>query len=158
MKKLILAVVLAIALSVPLVAQVGSLPYQLQWGEQVQGGQVFQNDKFIIELLERSFPGVDPGFAAGGMVPAAESWGAGWSVASDTTETYILSLANLGGGVALAGSSGNGIIYRSVDSGQTWSVASDTTETHILSLANLGGGVALAGSYPSGIIYRSTGY
>ena len=73
------------------------------------------------------------------------------------TETHVFSLANLGGGVALAGTSPTGQIYRSTDNGLTWSLIQQLgTETQIFSLANLGGGVVLAGTYPTGQIYRST--
>ena len=55
MRRIILGVLIAVLMCVSVSAQLASLPYQLQWGEKVQGGQVYQNDKFIIERLERSF-------------------------------------------------------------------------------------------------------
>ena len=91
-------------------------------------------------------------------VGLVESIGATWSVASDTTEDYILSLAYLGNGIALAGTISSGQILRSTDYGTTWSVASDTTESDILSLSYLGNGIALAGTISSGQILRSTDY
>lgn len=36
-------------------AQATALPYQMQWGEHVQGGQVYANDKHIVDRLERVF-------------------------------------------------------------------------------------------------------
>ena len=73
------------------------------------------------------------------------------------TEAYVYSLANLGGGICLAGTYPTGQVYRSTDNGLTWTLAQRLgTETDVRSLANLGGGICLAGTYPTGQVYRST--
>ena len=54
MKRILLTLAL-VAVATLGFCQAASLPYQLQWGEQVQGGQVYQNDKFITDRLERCF-------------------------------------------------------------------------------------------------------
>ena len=73
------------------------------------------------------------------------------------SETYVLSLASLGGGVVLAGTYPTGQIYKSTDSGATWTLIQQLgSETQVRSLASLGGGVVLAGTYPTGQIYKST--
>ena len=46
-----------------------------------------------------------------------------WSLIQQLgTESYVYSLVNLGGGVALAGTGETGQIYRSADNGLTWSL------------------------------------
>jgi hypothetical protein len=69
----------------------------------------------------------------------------------------VYSLASLGGGVAVAGTSPGGKIFRTTDSGASWaSVQQLGTETGVYSLASLGGGVAVAGTVPGGKIFRTT--
>ena len=73
------------------------------------------------------------------------------------TETQVRALANLGGGVCLAGTIPTGQVWRSTDGGLTWTLSQRLgTETYVLALANLGGGVCLAGTYPTGRVWRST--
>jgi hypothetical protein len=70
------------------------------------------------------------------------------------TETSVLSLADLGGGVVLAGTSLTGQIYKSTDSGATWALSQRLgSETSVRSLSDLGGGVVLAGTSLTGQIY-----
>jgi len=80
-----------------------------------------------------------------------------WTLAQRLgSETYVSSLANLGGGVCLAGTSPTGRVWRSINNGLTWTLAQRLgSETQVPSLANLGGGVCLAGTYPTGQVWRS---
>jgi photosystem II stability/assembly factor-like uncharacterized protein len=82
---------------------------------------------------------------------------------------YVLSFADLGSGIVLAGTAGNlstdGEIYRSTDYGLTWElVLSETISFQVFALLNLGSGIVLAGDYGAGAggrggrIYRSTNY
>jgi hypothetical protein len=71
-------------------------------------------------------------------------------------ETHISSLADLGNGIALAGTRPSGKIFRSTDYGLTWvDLGQQGAETYILSLADLGNGIALAGTGLNGKIFRS---
>ena len=81
-----------------------------------------------------------------------------WTLAQRLgTEAYVYSLANLGGGICLAGTASTGQVYRSTDNGLTWTLAQRLgTETYVWSLANLGGGICLAGTALTGKVYRST--
>ena len=81
-----------------------------------------------------------------------------WSdLGQQFSQTYILSLASLGNGIALAGTYPGGKILRSTDSGATWSdLGQQFSQTYIYSLASLGNGIVLAGTYPGGKILRST--
>ena len=73
------------------------------------------------------------------------------------SEAQVCSLADLGSGVVLAGTSATGQIYKSTDSGATWSLVQRLgSEIYARSLADLGSGVVLAGTYPSGQVYKST--
>ena len=73
------------------------------------------------------------------------------------TETQVYSLANLGGGICIAGTYPTGKVWRSTDGGITWTLSQRLgTETHVPSLANLGGGICIAGTIPTGQVYRST--
>ena len=70
--------------------------------------------------------------------------------------TRVLSLADLGSGVVLAGTNPSGQVYKSTDSGATWSLVQRLgSETYVYSLLDLGSGVVLAGTYPTGQIYKS---
>ena len=72
------------------------------------------------------------------------------------TETQVRALANLGGGVCLAGTYPTGQVWRSTDGGLTWSLVQRLgTETYVFAFANLGGGVCLAGTIPTGQVWRS---
>ena len=86
--------------------------------------------------------------------------GATWSdLGQQFSQTQIRSLANIGGGVVVAGTAPSGKILRSVDSGATWSdLGQQFSQTYIFSLANVGGGVVVAGTYPDGKILRSADY
>ena len=73
------------------------------------------------------------------------------------SQSYILSLASLGSGIALAGTCPDGKILRSTNSGATWTdLGTQFSPTQILSLASLGGGIVLAGTATDGKILRST--
>jgi len=80
-----------------------------------------------------------------------------WTLAQRLgTETYVRALANLGGGVCLAGTNPTGQVWRSTDGGLTWSLVQRLgTETQVIALANLGGAVCLAGTLPTGQVWRS---
>lgn len=72
------------------------------------------------------------------------------------SEGYVLALASLGDGIALAGTSPNGKILRSTNHGATWTdLGQQYSQTDILALASLGGGIALAGTHSGGKILRS---
>lgn len=53
MKRFLLVLLILVASAAS--AQVASVPYRMQWGETVNGGQVYANDKHIVERLERCF-------------------------------------------------------------------------------------------------------
>jgi len=80
-----------------------------------------------------------------------------WTLAQRLgSETYVLAIANLGGGVCLAGTAPTGQVWRSVDGGLTWTLAQRLgSETQVRAIANLGGGICLAGTYPTGQVWRS---
>jgi hypothetical protein len=98
-----------------------------------------------------------------GTSVAYEAWaldalpGTSWTrVQRLGTETYVRSLADLGNGIVVAGTTG-GNIYRSTDNSASWNFVQRLgTETDTFSLADLGGGIVVAGTYPTGQIYRST--
>jgi hypothetical protein len=70
-----------------------------------------------------------------------------------------LSLAHLGNGICLAGTSGGGKILRSTDYGATWSdLGQQFSQTQIYSFAHLGNGICLAGTGTGGKVLRSTDY
>ena len=75
---------------------------------------------------------------ANNIIPVAR--GLEWSdLGQQYGQTYILSLAYLGNGIALAGTYPNGKILRSTDYGATWSdLGQQYGQTYILSLAYLG--------------------
>ena len=81
-----------------------------------------------------------------------------WSdLGQQFSQTYILSLASLGNGIALAGTYPGGKILRSTDSGATWSdLGQQFSQTYIYSLASLGNGIVIAGTAGGGKILRST--
>jgi hypothetical protein len=81
-----------------------------------------------------------------------------WTLAQRLgSEIYVFSLANLGGGICLAGTYPTGQVWRSLDNGLTWTLAQRLgTETYVRSLANLGGGVCIAGTYSLGQVWRSS--
>jgi hypothetical protein len=110
----------------------------------------------ISAMAENYYPGV-----FGALMGLTEDLGRyPWTdLGQQAAETYILSLAYLGNGIALAGTGGHGKIFRSTDYGATWTdLGQQAAETHIYSLAYLGNGIALAGTYPNGKIFRSTDY
>lgn len=72
--------------------------------------------------------------------------------------TMVRSLATLGGGVLLAGTSPNGLIYRSVDNGISWAAIPLTGEMHVFDLLHVGNGVVLASTGERGNMYRSSDY
>ena len=87
-----------------------------------------------------------------------ESVGLAWAdLGQRGAETYIISLAYLGNGIAIAGTSPSGKIFRSTDYGATWAdLGQQAAETYIFSLVYLGNGIALAGTLPNGKIFRSS--
>jgi len=75
------------------------------------------------------------------------------------SEGYVLALASLGDGIALAGTGPNGKILRSTNHGATWTdLGQQYSEAYILALASLGDGIALAGTRLNGKILRSTNH
>lgn len=61
---LILALVLAILVPICSFGQAASLPFQLQWGEAVQGGQVMANDTHIVNKFDAAIASVSGSPAA----------------------------------------------------------------------------------------------
>ena len=88
----------------------------------------------------------------------SEDIGRAWSdLGQQFSQAGIRSLAYLGNGICLAGTSGGGKILRSTDYGATWSdLGQQFSQTYILSLAYLGNGICLAGTYPDSKILRSS--
>jgi hypothetical protein len=79
------------------------------------------------------------------------------SVSRLGSETHVLSFADVGNGVLLAGTAPTGQVWRSTDSGASWSLVQQLgSETRVFSLADLGNGVLLAGTRPTGQVWRST--
>ena len=85
------------------------------------------------------------------------SYGASWELVQQLgTETNVLSISYLGGGICLAGTSPTGKVYRSTDYGASWDLVQRLgSETNVWSLSYLGGGICLAGTSPTGQVYRS---
>lgn len=79
------------------------------------------------------------------------------SFASLGSHLSVLSLADIGSGVVLAGTgTSSGHIYKSTDSGDTWTDKGQLGgESMIFSLVSLGSGVVLAGTHTRGKIYKS---
>jgi hypothetical protein len=61
---LIVVAVLAVCLSSLVFGQASSLPYQLQWGEAIQGGQVMGNDTYIVNKYDAAIASVSGSPAA----------------------------------------------------------------------------------------------
>lgn len=78
---------------------------------------------------------------------ASDDLGYTWSVLNNFSDCIeVRSLAYLGGGVVIAGTTIASKIYRSTDYGQTWSLTTTFNGTidHVWHLLNLGSGVVLA--------------
>lgn len=147
---IILSVIASIALlSAIAIAQSVSLPKRWVQGEQLLSGDVDVNFSWLADI---------------NSMPAAqrESIGALWAIASDTTEKSITAITSLGGGVSVAGSADNGIIYRTVNYGTTWAVASTTAGKTVPALCYLDNGVVVGatakGTSGQASIIRSTNY
>jgi photosystem II stability/assembly factor-like uncharacterized protein len=77
-------------------------------------------------------------------------YGATWTnLGRQGTETQIISIENLGGGVVAAGCGINGHILRSTDNGLTWTnLGPQAGEFDIDYITNLGNGIVMASTYP----------
>jgi len=101
------------------------------------------------------------GSAAGGAgnhLARSIDRGAHWTDLGALIASYIMGVAVLGGGVAIA-TFMNGHVARTTDLGATWADLGDITGGSYLSTAtNLGNGYAVACGGPDDIIYRSRDY
>ena len=91
-------------------------------------------------------------------VTIQDKYGNSWKkIGQLGSETDIKSLVSLGSGVALAGTSPTGKIYKTSDYGDTWTMITQlSAETTVMCFQNMGSGLVLAGTSPTGEIFFSS--
>ncbi len=120
--------------------------------------QVLQSDENG-EVLWSTAGWRDDGRDDGGYDPnPGDEPGMVWTdLGQQASELRIASLANVGGGIVLAGTTPNAHILRSIDFGATWTdLGQQASEIWVASIAYCGDGVAVAGTKNTGKIFRST--